>query len=389
MTTVNTMTSIFAAADAHRDWAVATLEGLVRLESPSDDAAALGRCASELARALAALGMRVQVRSEGGRDHLRAEIGRGDAQILLLGHYDTVWPVGQLERMPLRRDAERLYGPGAYDMKAGIAIAMLAIRVLHETQQMPAGRIVMLWTADEEVGSLTSRALIETEAQRSRAVFVLEPALPGGAVKTSRKGVGEFYLRTTGIAAHAGVDPERGASAVHELARQVVAVAALNAPERGLTINVGTIRGGSRSNVVAESAGAEVDVRIPTLADADRVAAALTGLVSGNPRVRLEVTGGVNRPPMERTAQVAALYERARVVARALGRELAEGGTGGGSDGNFTAALGIATLDGLGAEGDGAHALHEHVLLESLPFRAALLAGLLVGGTMEGIGIRG
>ena len=358
---------------------MATLEHLVRCESPSDDPAALGRCAGELARALTELGMQVRMHSEGGRDHLRAETGAGGAQTLLLGHYDTVWPVGQLARMPIRREAGRLYGPGTYDMKAGIVIAMLALRALRDTQS-PFGRIAMVWTADEETGSQTSRDMIEAEARRSQAVLVLEPSLPGGAVKTARKGVGEFHLRATGIAAHAGVEPEKGASAVHELARQIAAVLALDEPGRGLTVNVGTIRGGSRANVVAETASAEIDVRVPTLADADRVVAAITHLVPCDARVRLDITGGINRPPMERTPQVAALYERARRLAAALGRELSEGATGGGSDGNFTAALGVPTLDGLGAEGEGAHALHEHVRLDTLPFRAALVAGLLADG---------
>jgi glutamate carboxypeptidase len=279
--------------------------------------------------------------------------------------------------MPVRREDGRLYGPGSYDMKAGIAMTLLAARILIDTNRLPSHRIAMIWTSDEEVGSDTSREILEAEARRSRAVFVLEPALAGGGVKTARKGVADFRIEATGISAHAGVEPDKGASAIHELAWQAVQLLALNDPSRGLTINVGCIAGGSRPNVVAAEATMDVDVRIPTAADVALVTTAITTLVPRDPRVRLRVTGGVNRPPMERTAGVAALYERAARIARQLGRELPEGATGGGSDGNFTAALGIPTLDGLGPDGAGAHALHEHVLVDSVPFRAALLAELL------------
>lgn len=373
------MRSLLAAADSHRDWAVALVEDLVRLESPSGDVQALDRCGTAIAHHMTELGGRVaMLPTEAAGDHLRGEFGSGSSQILVLGHFDTVWPVGQLERMPVRHEDGRLYGPGAFDMKAGIAIALLAVRALRETARRSRHRVVMLWTTDEEVGSTTSRALIESEARSSRAVLVLEPSLPGGAVKTARKGVGDFHLRATGIAAHAGIDPGKGASAIHELAWQVTRLAELTDLDRGVTVNVGAIRGGGRSNVVADVAEADIDVRIPTKADADRVTAALGALTPRDPRVRLELTGGINRPPLERTPFVAGLFERAQVLASEMGRTLEEGATGGGSDGNFTAALGIPTLDGLGAEGDGAHALHEHVLVESLPFRAALVAGLLL-----------
>jgi glutamate carboxypeptidase len=310
-------------------------------------------------------------------DHLLAEFGCGTSQILLLGHFDTVWPVGQLERMPLVRSNGRLHGPGVFDMKAGIAIGMLATRALLETGVSLSRRIVMLWTTDEEVGSATSRAAIEDEARRSDAVLVLEPSLPGGAVKTARKGCGEYELRVRGVAAHAGIDPSKGASAIHELARQIVLVQQLQDLDRGISVNVGTISGGTRTNVVAEEARAVVDVRAPTQADAARVDAAFRALKAVDERTAVSVTGGLNRPPLERTAQVARLYQQASEVGRELGQALGEGSTGGGSDGNFTAALGVATLDGLGAVGDGAHALHEHVEIESLPVRAALVAGLI------------
>ena len=372
------MLSLLAAAESHRDWALTVIEDLVRLESPSTDKAALDRVGAEIARLFVELGARAAaLPQERSGDHLRIEIGRGEEQVLVIGHFDTVWPIGQIDAMPVRREDGRLYGPGSYDMKAGIAMTLLAARILIETNRLPSHRIAMIWTSDEEVGSDTSRAILEAEARRSRAVFVLEPALAGGGVKTARKGVADFRIEATGISAHAGVEPDKGASAIHELAWQAVQLLALNDPSRGLTLNVGCIVGGTRPNVVAADAAMDVDVRIPTEADAARVTTAITTLVPRDPRVRLRVSGGINRPPMERTAGVAALYERAARISRQLGRELPEGATGGGSDGNFTAALGIPTLDGLGPDGAGAHALHEHVLIDSVPFRAALLAGLL------------
>jgi glutamate carboxypeptidase len=238
-------------------------------------------------------------------------------------------------------------------------------------------RIVMMWTTDEETGSATSRSAIDDEARRSEAVLVLEPALPGGALKTRRKGGGEYRLVVRGRAAHAGVDPSLGASAVHELARQIVNLRELHDPERGTSVNVGVISGGTRSNVVADRADAVVDVRVASQDDADRVRAAFGSLRPETPGTSIEVDGGIDRPPMERTPAVSRLFEMAREVARELGIDLAEGSTGGGSDGNFTAALGVPTLDGLGAIGDGAHALHEHVETASLPWRAALVAGLI------------
>jgi glutamate carboxypeptidase len=370
---------LLAACRRHEDWLLTTIEALVLLESPSGDTAALDHCRSEIQKRLGALGWRTTRPSEGvPGPHIRAEIGAGEPQILLLGHYDTVWPVGQLREMPLRREAGRLHGPGVFDMKAGLAIAWLAVRALQDTNAGWPARLVMLVTADEETGSATSRAVIEAEAARSRAVLVLEPSLPGGGVKTARKGVGEYRIEAHGIAAHAGIEPHKGASAILELARVVLALTDLQDVGRGLTINVGRIEGGTRSNVVPAHAVAEVDVRIPTAADADRVARAMTSLASRTHGVTLRVTGGINRPPLERTADVLDLYGRAREVGAALGVALAEGATGGGSDGNFTAALGVPTLDGLGPEGGGAHGLDEHVLLEPLALRAALVAGLLL-----------
>ena len=363
---------------ANREWLLETIGTLVGLESPTTDKAAVDRCGSVLAERLTAIGGRVTRLTRPDRgDHLLAEFGCGTSEILLLGHFDTVWPVGQLDRMPLTQSGGRLHGPGVFDMKAGIAIAMLATRALLEVGPKLDHRIVMLWTTDEEIGSGSSRAAIEDEARRSRAVLVLEPSLPGGAAKTSRKGCGSYQLTVRGVAAHAGIEPQKGASAVQELAHQILRVNALQDLARGISVNVVQVSGGLRSNVIPDEARATVDVRVPTAAAAAEIDAAFRGLRPVDERTTVEAAGGIDRPPLERSHLVQRLYEQARDVARELGQELAEGGTGGGSDGNFTAALGIPTLDGLGAIGDGAHALHEHVDIETLPDRAALVAGLI------------
>jgi glutamate carboxypeptidase len=370
--------TLLAYCQAELSWQLDTIESLARIESPSHDKAAVDRCGEDLARRLTGIGGRVtRIANSSAGDHLRAEFGSGDGQVLLLGHFDTVWDIGTVKTMPVERRDGRLYGPGTFDMKAGIGMAMLAVRALAAHAPSLGLRIVMLWTTDEEVGSVTSRALIEQEARASRAVFVLEPSLPGGAAKTSRKGVGEFILNVTGVSAHAGIDPTKGVSAVHELASIISALEPLNDPARGTSVNVGTITGGTRTNVVAERARAAVDVRVPTLDEAARVDGFIRGLRVKNPRATLDISGGIDRPPLERTPAVVSLYQTARDVAVALGRELGEGGTGGGSYGNFTAALGVPTLDGLGAIGDGAHAVHEHVEIEALSWRSALIAGLI------------
>jgi len=363
---------------AEQAWLIDTVETLVRLESPTTDKAAVDRCGAELASRLTAIGGRVSKLPRGERgDHLLTEFGCGSSQVLLLGHFDTVWPVGQLERMPLRHDAGKLHGPGVFDMKAGIAIAMLATRALLETGVPLSRRIVMLWTTDEEIGSESSRMAIEDEARRSDAVLVLEPSLPGGALKTSRKGCGGYEVIVTGISAHAGIEPQKGASAVHELAHQILHIDALQDLARGISVNVVQVAGGLRSNVIPDEARAIVDVRVPTAAAAAAVSAAFANLQPADARTTVTAFGGIDRPPLERTEAVVRLYGQAREVARELGVDLEEGATGGGSDGNFTAALGVPTLDGLGAIGDGAHALHEHVDVAALPIRAALVAGLI------------
>ena len=359
-------------------WLLATVEALTLIESPSTDKVAVDRCGAELASRLEAIGGRVtRLHRETRGDHLLARFGDGRSQVLLLGHFDTVWPVGQLARMPVKRDGRRLHGPGVFDMKAGIALAMLAARALGATHADSGHAVTMLWTTDEEIGSGSSRAVIEDEARKSAAVFVLEPSLPGGALKTSRKGCGGFEIVVRGVAAHAGIEPQKGVNALEELAHQILRIQALQDLERGTSVNVVKAWGGTRTNVIPDEARALVDVRATTKADADWIDAALRRIPRFNPWATIEVTGGFDRPPLERTDAVVRLYERARQVASDLGVDLGEGATGGGSDGNLTAAIGVPTLDGLGAVGDGAHALHEHVEIDALATRAALIAGLI------------
>jgi glutamate carboxypeptidase len=363
---------------AEAGWLRERLETFVRLESPTHDKSAVDRCGTAIAKTLSDVGARVTTISNLERgDHLRAEIDGTGPQVLILGHFDTVWDLGQIDRMPLREAEGRLYGPGIFDMKAGLAVALLAARALQALPAPASPRIVMLWTADEEVGSGTSRQLIEAEARRSRAVLVLEPSLPGGAAKTARKGCGEFELVVRGVAAHAGLDPGKGASAIHELAHQILALARFQDLARGISVNAGVVSGGTRPNVTAAEARASIDVRALTTADAGQLEARIRRLQPVNPDTTLHVSGGFDRPPLERSEAGMRLYQLARSVARDLQHDLPEGAAGGGSDGNFTAALGVPTLDGLGPEGGGAHALDEHVVVSNLPFRAALLAGLL------------
>ncbi len=296
--------------------------------------------------------------------------------ILLLGHLDTVWDVGSLSRMPFRIRKGRAYGPGILDMKSGIVCGLWAIRALQVLRISPASPVRVFLNSDEEVSSVAFRSRILAEARCARAVFVLEPAAAGGALKTARKGVGEFQIIVHGRSAHAGVNPGAGVNAIAELARQLLRIEKFAHPRQGLTLNVGVIEGGTRSNVIPERASAAVDVRIPRFRDREMIERKVYSLKPIHPEARLEIRGGINRPPMER-ARAVELFRRARELGRQLGMDLKEASTGGGSDGNFTAALGIPTLDGLGGVGDGAHALNEHVLIRELPRRAALLGALL------------
>lgn len=362
------------------------LHALVEIESPSDDKAAVDRCI-EVAVAMAAeAGGRARRRRQrkfGDLLELRfapsRRIGRGEhpRPLMLLGHLDTVWPMGTLATMPYREADGRVWGPGTLDMKAGVAMGLTALQALRETGKLRRPAIFLL-SSDEEVGSGVSRPIIEELARECAAVFVLEPAqAPAGAYKTARKGVGGYRLHVRGVAAHAGVDFERGASAIAELAYQLEKVRDFTELDRGLTVNAGVIRGGTRTNVVAAEADADIDVRIARAQDAVRIEKKFRGLRARDRRCVLEVEGGMNRPPMERTPGTVALYRRAATLAQELGFRLAEAATGGGSDGNFTSALGVPTLDGMGAVGEGAHASHESVLRSELLPRTALLAAMI------------
>ncbi len=356
----------------------ALLEELVSIESPSTDPPAVARLAERIARELEAVGMVGElIPVAGGGPLLRARSAASSesAPVMLLGHLDTVWPVGTLARRPARIDGDRLSGPGCYDMKAGLVIALFALRALAARGPLPA--LTVFFTPLEEVDCEPYRALMEAEMAASAAVLGFEPAWPGGAVKTARKGSGSFVLRTRGRASHAGADLARGANAILELARQCLRVSELTDTAGGVSANVGVIRGGFRPNVVPDLAEAEVDVRFPTLAKGHALEAALHALRPVDARVALEVEGGLHYPPLERSAGVIALYGRAREVAAEMGMALEEAATGGASEASFAGALGVPTLDGLGGDGDGAHAEDEHVLLSSLPRRAALAAGLI------------
>ena len=357
---------------------------LVSIESPSDDRPSLERFAATLETLFGEFGPieRIEPDDATRGPNLRLTVNGADGRdghAVALCHYDTVWSLGTLQRIPFSVDAEGVArGPGCFDMKGGITVLYFALRALRERGLTPARRLQVLFTSDEEIGSPSSRPLIEETARGAAVAYVLESPLPGGTLKTARKGTGDYLVRITGRAAHAGVEPQKGISATGELAHQILALHALNDYAVGTTVNVGVVHGGTRPNVVAAEAEAHVDVRVQTLAEADRIDAAIRGLQPQLPGARLEVDGGLNRPPMERSAAMGALFERSRTIAAAMGVDLNEGSTGGGSDGNFTAAMGVPTLDGLGAEGEGAHAAHEHVQTESFPRRAALVAGLLV-----------
>jgi glutamate carboxypeptidase len=357
---------------------------LVRIESPSDDPVALDRMAVRLEELFGEYGRLVRhPTGPGGARHLVLSVDDAAEPALppavVLGHYDTVWPIGTLDRMPFAvSDRGVITGPGCFDMKGGLVLLFAALRELRALGCSPRRPVRVLINCDEEIRSRTSRALIEEVATGAAAAYVLESPLPGGALKTGRKGIGSFRLVIEGRAAHAGIEPEKGASAVVELAHQIQTLHALNDLASGTTVNVGVVAGGSRPNVVAARAEAEVDVRVTTAAEAQRVQAAVAGLRPVVPGTTLTVIEDLSRPPMEPTPASRELFARARAVAAEAGLpELGEGSTGGASDANLVAALGVPTLDGFGPEGGGAHADDEHVLLGSMPGRAALIAGLL------------
>ena len=360
---------------------VETLRRLVRAESPSLEKAPEDRCCRVLAREWRRRGAKVEIVPQKHRgDHLRIvwePRGRGaQGQLLVLGHYDTVYASGTLAKMPFRVRGGKAYGPGTFDMKGGLVQALFAVDALQAMNISPRKRIVFLWTSDEEIGSDTSRKLIEQEARRSDAVFVLEPSLgPKGMLKTSRKAVGEAELIFHGRASHAGLAPQEGVNAVHELARQIARIERWNDLRRGISVNADIVEGGSRVNVIAERARAVLDLRALTIADMRRVEKQLHALRPILCGAKIEVRGGFNRAPLERKMS-SVLFARAKSLAAQMGLSLGECTAGGGSDGNLTAALGISTLDGLGAVGNGAHGANEYILLRAMPERAALLAAL-------------
>ena len=363
-----------------RDEIVSTIRELVEIESPSDNKAAVDRIAQAVAQKFSQLGGEVGIhQAKDFGNHLQANFaGKSGKPVLLLGHYDTVYPLGTLAAMPCRAEHNKLTGPGVLDMKSGIALMLHALAALQQWHGGLPRPVTVLLVSDEEVGSDSSRAITESLAKKAAAVLVLEPSYGfQGAVKTARKGVGEYLVKVAGKASHAGLDFQKGVNAILELARQIERISSFTELKKGLTVNVGIVSGGSRTNVVPAEASAQVDVRIARMKDAAGIDKKMPSLRPFNRKCKIEITGGINRPPMERTAGVAALYAQAVSIARDLGWKLGEAAVGGGSDGNFTAGLGIPTLDGLGAVGDGAHAPHEHILISELPRRAALLAGLI------------
>jgi glutamate carboxypeptidase len=363
---------------ARREEMVQMLQELVHLESPSDDRQAVNQMAERMAKAFDRLGARSERLAQVAfGDHLRMEWGTGERQILLLGHMDTVWPVGEVEERPFRVTGTRATGPGIFDMKGGLVIGFYALAALHDLGLAPSHRLVFFFNSDEEWGSPTSRSLIEAEGRRSDAVLVLEPSREGALV-IWRKGVGRFEMEVQGVASHAGAAHERGVSAVEELARQILDLESMTDYRRGTTVNVGVVQGGSKVNVRPASAWAEIDVRVTSAEEGERMTKAILGLRPHNREASLVVGGRMNRPPWEVSPEGNELFERAQRVGKRLGLELGPAGTGGASDGNFTAAMGIPTLDGLGVVGNDAHALTEWVDLSSLPHRAALLAELLL-----------
>jgi len=379
-TAVPSVTRHLQFCHQHQPEMLQLLQRMVEIESPSDNKAEVDKMGAFLAQEFQKQGGQVKVypaKDYGNHLQIDFEGSDGKKPVMLLGHFDTVWPMGTLAGMPFRVADGRAFGPGTLDMKAGLVMILFALRSLRQTQTSHRPVTVFLDT-DEEIGSESSRPITEAIARNCEAVLVLEPGQgPQGLLKTSRKGVGDFTIRVHGRASHAGVDFEKGQSAIIELARQILEVTKFIDLSRGITVNPGVIHGGTRSNVVAAEAWAEVDIRISRIADKADLEQKFASLRPFNSQCRLEITGGLNRPPMERTPGTVRLLEIALGLARDLGMQLGESSTGGGSDGNFTAALGLPTLDGLGAVGEGAHAANESIRLDEFPRRTAILAGLI------------
>jgi glutamate carboxypeptidase len=356
---------------------------LVEAESPSGDKEGSSNVVTLLASAAASIPSVNSVErfaSEDFGEHLAVRaFARSDSSrsVLVLGHTDTVHPRGTIKERPWRTAGNRIYGPGIFDMKVNCAVALEALRACEAVGVRMRSAVTILLTCDEETGSPGGRLLVEAEAKKSRAVLVLEPPASGGRVKTARKGTGMFTIEVKGRAAHAGLDPEKGISAVLELAKQTVRLHELNDPVSGTTVTVNVIHGGTHSNVIPADACAEVDMRFTSADAGAKTERRILTVAPFDPDATITVNGGINRPPLERSQQVKALYAHARALASLIDFDLGEASVGGASDGNFVAALGVSVLDGLGVRGDGAHAAHEHILCDDIPTRGALLAGLI------------
>ncbi len=376
---MNDSSPLLIHCQGNLDRSLVLLRQLVEMESYSRDKQGVDRLAGFLAGEFEKRGATSQIFSLSGCGNALKAVWRGSGTnlpVLVLGHLDTVWAPGTVVERPYIQKNGKAFGPGVFDMKSGILLCLMICEACQAKLLHPCGDVIFFFTPDEEIGSSAGLPLLQPIALACRAVLCLEPPLPGGKVKTFRKGVGQFQVTVSGVAAHAGVDLGKGANAIVELSRLVIRLQGMTQARRGVTLSVGTIRGGSAVNVVPAFAEAEVDFRFSKIEDGRHLDRRIRRLRPRDPRCRIEITGGINRPPLERTPAVADLFRRAKGIAASLGMVLEEGETGGGSDGSFTAALGIPTLDGLGVEGDGAHAAHEHVLVSDIPQRAAMV-GLL------------
>lgn len=371
--------------ETHQDEMLEFTRWLVEQESMSREAEANKQIAENVGEKLASIGAAVELVSDrqfgstllARFDFSSQSSATKERQLLVVGHLDTVWPIGTLARRPFKIEDGRAFGPGIFDMKAGVMLAIFAMRAIKELNRSTRRPVTLLMTCDEETGSVFSRGVIEEEARSARAALVLEPPIPGGTIKTARKGVGEFELIIHGRPAHAGNDLRAGVSAITELAHQVLAINKLNDFERGMTVNVGVAHAGVLPNVVAAEARASIDMRFRSVEDGERITQAMLSLKPMIDGARIEVRGGINRPPLVRTSETGKLFEHARRLASEIGLDLKEGSVGGGSDGNFIAAHGVPVLDGLGVDGAGAHAEHEHIIISDIPRRAALLTHLI------------
>jgi glutamate carboxypeptidase len=375
------MKKIIGIIEKNKQQMLDHLKTIVEFESPSHDKDRLDQLAYWIADTFKTLisGQSEIIEVEQYGNQVRCEWGEGEEQILIMAHFDTVWPVGTLKDKPFRIEGDCAYGPGVFDMKGGLIQGLFALKAIKEAGIQLKKKIVFLFDGDEEIGNPASRALIEKEAKKSERVFVLEPAMSvAGAIKTARKGVGMYEMRVSGIPSHSGIDPEKGVSAIDELAKQIIRLHSETDLSTGTTINVGKISGGSAVNVMAEHAFAEIDVRAKTTKELERIHEFILGLQPFNDKTEVITTGEINRYPLERTEEVESMFAVAKGIAKYdLGIELSEKETGGGSDGNLTARF-TPTLDGLGAVGDGAHANHEYLQVSHMTERCALLAGLLM-----------